>query len=81
MTSLALPLPLPRHVGRSVHPADIAQSLERARILLSGCCETLIAVEPLVPEATPVIDTLDRQLERLRDLVEHADQPGLPIAL
>jgi hypothetical protein len=75
-----LPLPAPCHVGRSVHHDDIAQRLERARILLSGCCEALIEVEHAVPEAGPLVDALDRLLERARDLVAAYDQPELPLA-
>jgi hypothetical protein len=80
MMQVLLPLPAPRHVGRSVHPDDIAQRLERARILLSGCCEALIEVEHAVPEAGPLVDALDRLLERARDLVGAYDPPELPLA-
>ena len=45
-----------------------------------GCCEALIEVEHAVPEAGPLVDALDRLLERARDLVGAYDQPELPLA-
>jgi hypothetical protein len=65
---------------RVLHPDDVAQRLERGRILASAACEALIEVEHLVPEAGPLADDFDRLLERLRGLVETYDQPELPLA-
>ena len=58
-----------------LHPHDRARQLERARILLSGAAEELIRAEAFEPDATGLVDELDRLLPRLRSLVDRYDPP------
>ena len=60
------------HVGAvavPVHPHDRARLLERARICVSA------AAEAFEPNATELVDELDRVLPRLRGLVDRYDPP------
>ena len=56
-----------------MHPHDRARLLERARILLSGAAEALIQAEAFEPEATDLVDAIDRLLPRARALVDRYD--------
>jgi hypothetical protein len=58
-----------------MHPHDRARQLERARILLSGAAEELIRAEAFEPDATNLVDELDRLLPRVRALVDRYDPP------
>ena len=62
-------------VAVPLHPHDRACQLERARILLSGAAEELIRAEAFEPDATGLVDELDRLLPRLRSLVDRYDPP------
>jgi hypothetical protein len=64
----------------AVHPHDRARKLERARICVSAAAETLIEAEAFEPDATGLVDELDRLLPRLRALVDRYDPPELPLA-
>ena len=66
------------HVGAvavPVHPHDRARLLERARICVSAAAEALIEAEAFEPNATELVDELDRVLPRLRGLVDRYDPP------
>jgi hypothetical protein len=58
-----------------VHPHDKAKLLERARILLSATAEELIRAEGFEPDATGLVDEIDRLLPRVRALVDRYDPP------
>jgi hypothetical protein len=66
-------------VAVPMHPHDRARLLERARICLSSAAEALIQAEGFEPDATELVDELDRVLPRLRALVDRHDpiEPGL----
>lgn len=55
-----------RAVAVPVHPHDRARQIERARILLSSAAEELIRAEAFEPDATGLVDEIDRLLPRLR---------------
>ena len=57
------------------HPHDRARLLERARICVSAAAEALIQAKGFEPDATGLVDDLDRVLPRLRALVERYDPP------
>ncbi len=64
------------HVGAAavpMHPHDRARLLERARICVSAAAEALIQAEAFEPDATALVDELDRVLPRLRALVDRWD--------
>jgi hypothetical protein len=47
-------------VAVPAHPHDRARLLERARILLSGCCEELIRAEAFEPAASELVQPSGR---------------------
>ena len=62
------------------HPHDRARQLERARICVSAAAEALIQAEAFEPEATGLVDEIDRLLPRLRGLVDRYDPPEPQLA-
>jgi hypothetical protein len=62
------------------HPDNLAQLLERSRVLLSASCEALIEAESAVSEAGSLADELDLVLPRLGALVDRYDPPEQPAA-
>ena len=62
-------------VAVPVHPHDRARLLERARICVSAAAEALIQAEAFEPDATGLVDEIDRLLPRLRGLVDRYDPP------
>ena len=57
------------------HPSDRARLMERARICVSAAAEALIQAEGFEPDATELVDELDRVLPRLRGLIDRYDPP------
>ncbi len=64
-------------VAVPAHPHDRARLLERARICVSAAAEALIEAEAFEPDATDLVDEIDRLLPRLRALVDRYDEPEL----
>ena len=67
--------PLVAAAAVPAHPHDRARLLQRARICVSAAAEALIQAEGFEPDATGLVDDLDRLLPRLRALVDRYDPP------
>jgi hypothetical protein len=58
----------------------VPRVLERARICVSAAAEALIQAEAFEPDATRLVDEIDRLLPRVRKLVDKYDPPEHPLA-